>query len=105
MITSFGFSQVNPNSVYVNGYFKSNGTYVPGHYRTSPNQTINDNYSTYPNFNPYTGEQGTIQPTYSIPSYSVPSNSNQNYPDTYIPSLPSYMLPSESYQYSLPSFP
>ncbi len=45
--------------VYVNGYTKSNGTYVAPHYRTSPNSTRNDNYSTYGNTNPYTGEAGT----------------------------------------------
>ena len=45
--------------VYVNGYTRSNGTYVPGHYRSSPNSTQRDNYSTYGNTNPYTGQRGT----------------------------------------------
>ena len=45
--------------VWVNGYQKSNGTYVQGHYRSSPNSTTSDNYSTYPNVNPYTGKRGT----------------------------------------------
>ena len=45
--------------VYVNGYTRSNGTYVPGHYRSSPNSTQSDNYSTYGNTNPYTGQRGT----------------------------------------------
>ena len=62
-ITSFG--QVNPNSTYVNGYYRQNGTYVNGYYKTTPNNTINDNYSTSPNVNPYTGEQGTVQPEYN----------------------------------------
>jgi len=44
---------------YVNGYYKSNGTYVKGHYRSSPNSTKSDNYSTYGNTNPYTGQSGT----------------------------------------------
>lgn len=44
---------------YVNPYTRSNGTYVPGHHRTDPNNTTRDNYSTYPNYNPYTGSQGT----------------------------------------------
>lgn len=30
---------------YVNGYFKSNGTYVPGYYRSNPNAYKSDNYS------------------------------------------------------------
>ena len=45
--------------VYVNGYTRSNGTYVPGHYRSSPNSNQRDNYSTYGNTNPYTGQRGT----------------------------------------------
>lgn len=44
---------------YVNGYTKSNGTYVKGYYRSSPNSTKSDNFSTYGNTNPYTGKKGT----------------------------------------------
>jgi hypothetical protein len=61
LISSFIFAQ----DVYVSGYYRSNGTYVKPHYRTAPNHTINDNYSTYPNVNPYTGKVGTIAPDYS----------------------------------------
>ena len=32
--------------VYVQGYTRSNGTYVQGYYRTAPNSTTLDNYST-----------------------------------------------------------
>lgn len=49
---------------YVNGYYKSNGTYVRPHYRTSPNSTNLDNYSTKGNVNPYTGKRGTVEPDY-----------------------------------------
>lgn len=70
------FGQVNPNSTYVNGYYKSNGTYVNGYYRTTPNNTVRDNYSTYPNVNPHTGKQGTIQPNY------YQNNSRNTYPNT-----------------------
>jgi len=45
--------------VYVQGYTKNDGTYVQGHYRSSPNGTTSDNYSTKGNINPYTGEYGT----------------------------------------------
>ena len=48
---------------YVNGYFKSNGTYVQGHYRSSPDSSYNNNWSVSPNVNPYTGTKGTRQPT------------------------------------------
>ena len=43
---------------YVRGYYKSNGTYVQPHYRSSPNSATSDNWSTYGNTNPYTGERG-----------------------------------------------
>ena len=86
------YTQVNSNSTYVNGYYKQNGTYVEGYYRTTPNSTINDNYSTYPNVNPYTGNQGTIQPNYSTPSY--PTYSSPSYPAYSLPSYPVYSTPN-----------
>lgn len=48
------------NDVWVNGYTRKDGTHVQGHYRTSPNRTINDNYTTKGNVNPYTGKPGYI---------------------------------------------
>jgi hypothetical protein len=59
--------------VYVNGYTKSNGTYVAPHYRSSPDNTPLNNYSTKGNVNPYTGKAGTQNPYGS--SYSNPSSS------------------------------
>lgn len=47
------------NEVYVSGYTRSDGTYVKGHYRTAPNDTKKDNYSTKGNTNPHTGKKGT----------------------------------------------
>ena len=46
-------------TVYVKAYVKSDGTYVQTHFRTAPNHTVWDNWSTYPNVNPYTGTVGT----------------------------------------------
>lgn len=46
-------------TVHVRGYTRRDGTYVPPHYRTAPNSTRNDNWSTRGNVNPYTGEPGT----------------------------------------------
>ena len=46
-------------NVYVNGYTRSNGTYVAPYVRTSPNQNFNDNWPTKSNTNPYTGQVGT----------------------------------------------
>ena len=47
------------NDVYVNGYTRSDGTRVEGHYRSAPNSTKSDNWSTKGNTNPYTGKKGT----------------------------------------------
>ncbi len=44
--------------VYVNGYYRSNGTYVDPHYRSDPNHTASDNWSSWGNTNPYTGQKG-----------------------------------------------
>lgn len=47
----------------VRGYYKkSTGSYVMPHYRTSPNRSKFDNYSTKGNYNPYTGKSGTVNP-------------------------------------------
>jgi len=52
----------------VRGHIRRDGTYVPPHVRTNPNNTRLDNYSTAPNYNPYTGKQGTEQP-FPQPTY------------------------------------
>ncbi len=59
---------------HVNGYYRQNGTYVEPHYRSSPNNTVLDNYSTKGNVNPYTGQAGTVDP-YKIDAtpYSLPA--------------------------------
>lgn len=54
--------------VHVRGYTRRDGTYVAPHYRSSPNSTTLDNYSTRGNVNPYTGEAGTRDPNYRAPS-------------------------------------
>lgn len=48
---------------FVNGYYRQNGTYVQPHYRSSPNNSVYDNYSTRGNVNPYTGRAGTVDVT------------------------------------------
>lgn len=48
--------------VWVNGYVRSNGTYVQGYHRSAPNSTPYDNYSTKGNINPYTGKEGYKNP-------------------------------------------
>jgi hypothetical protein len=73
LITGLTFSQ---SQVKVNGYYRSNGTYVQPHYRTTPNNTVYDNWSTRPNVNPYTGQTGTKNYYNSNNSYN---NSNYYY--------------------------
>ena len=80
----------------VDGHFRRDGTYVAPHYRTSPNETKLDNYSTQGNYNPYTGQTGSRnvdsnpynaprQPTYTQPSYTPPPayNPSQTAPNPY----------------------
>lgn len=47
---------------YVQGYMRSDGTYVQPHYQTSGDRNPYNNYSTQGNSNPYTGQQGTRDP-------------------------------------------
>jgi len=48
---------------YVRGYYKpSTGSYVQPYYRSNPNSTRFDNYSTRGNYNPYTGSRGYKSP-------------------------------------------
>lgn len=48
---------------YVNGYTRSDGTYVQGHYRSEADGNPYNNYSTRGNVNPYTGRVGTKDPS------------------------------------------
>lgn len=49
--------------VWVNGYHRQDGTYVPGHYRSRPDGDPSNNWTNSPNVNPYTGKPGTRQPS------------------------------------------
>lgn len=74
--------------VRVKGYYRKNGTYVAPHYRSSPNSSRLDNYSSRGNYNPYTGRRGTVNP------YASPS----------VPAQPTYDLPPLRYPlWSVPS--
>lgn len=94
LITLISFAQ---SPTYVNGYTRSNGTYVQGHYRTTPNSTRNDNYSTIGNTNPFTGSAG------SKPADSYNNNSNYNTPKI---NSSSYNIPTYNYNstYSIPTY-
>lgn len=53
---------------YVNGYYRSSGTYVQPHYQTAPDSNPFNNYSTQGNINPYTGKVGTANPYITTPT-------------------------------------
>ena len=48
--------------VYVQGYQRSDGTYVQPHHRSDPDGDVSNNWSTKGNQNPYTGQAGTHDP-------------------------------------------
>ena len=43
----------------VSGYVRKDGTYVAPHHQSNPDTNFNNNWSTKPNINPYTGAPGT----------------------------------------------
>lgn len=64
--------------VWQDGYVTRDGRYVAPSYRSAPDGSPWNNYSTRGNVNPYTGQQGTVDP---YPSYT-PRYSNP-YPNPY----------------------
>lgn len=55
--------QAEARTTRVRGYYKpSTGSYVAPHYKTTPNRSKFDNFSTKGNYNPYTGKMGTMDP-------------------------------------------
>lgn len=47
---------------YVSGYHRRDGTYVRGHYRTNPDDSFWNNWSSQGNVNPHTGRVGNKRP-------------------------------------------
>ena len=66
LVACFAWSLVDADAqTHVNGYYRKDGTYVSGHYRSERNSTNHDNYSTSGNYNPYTGSVGSVAKDYS----------------------------------------
>ena len=66
--------------VWVNGYYRSNGTYVNGHYRSNPDGNPYNNYSFPGNYNPHTGETASGNPdTYLENYYGASGGSGSSY--------------------------
>jgi len=74
-------SLADARDVRVRGYFKKDGTYVAPHYRSAPNRTPLDNYSTQGNYNPHTGQPGKVNP-YALPTTAHQQGSIQSTPPT-----------------------
>jgi hypothetical protein len=81
--------------VYVNGYYRRDGTYVRPHYRTRPDGNFWNNWSSYGNINPYTGAVGYRLPSYDYTIRRLPAPSYGSL--KYISPLSSYRLPSYDY--------
>ena len=67
------------DDVFVKGYLRQDGTYVQPHMRSAPDSSYNNNWSTKPNVNPYTGQEGTRQPRL----YDAPSLGSGTYGNTW----------------------
>lgn len=61
-------------ATYTRGYFRKDGTYVQGHFRSKPNHTTIDNYSSKGSINPYTLKKGTVDPF----AYPKPKRKRRN---------------------------
>jgi len=56
-------AQLQAQRVHVRGHFSpKRGTYVMPHYRTAPDHSRLNNWSSRGNVNPYTGKRGTTDP-------------------------------------------
>jgi hypothetical protein len=83
-LTALTFTAAHADT-YVRGHTRSNGTYVAPHYRSDADSSFNNNWSTAPNINPYTGQAGTRAPSYDF-SPTIP----------YSPSGPSFYSPMDN---------
>lgn len=86
-------------AVYVKGYYRKDGTYVRGHYRSNPNSIVTDNWSYKGNINPYTGKVGT-----NSYSSSTKSSTSTNSTATILPSLSDSNNQNEFYESETYSF-
>lgn len=71
--------------VYVQGHTTSNGTYVAPHHRSSPDSNPYNNYGTKGNANPYTGQQGNIQPQPNYGAQPYPTQPTNRGNSSYCP--------------------
>jgi len=82
------FPVVTSADVWVNGYYRSNGTYVNGHYRSSPDGNPYNNYSFPGNTNPYTGKTAPGNANTYLNNYYNSNTYTPTYTPTYTNSCP-----------------
>jgi len=75
---------------WVDGYYKTDGTYVQGHWRSSRDDKYWNNWSSWGNSNPNTGEKG-----YKLPNYNDYLQRPSYYDYTYRPY--NYTPPTSNY--------
>lgn len=63
-ITTITFADVR-----VKGYYRKDGTYVQGHWRSNPDGNPYNNYSFPGNINPHTGKKATGNPSTYLKNY------------------------------------
>ena len=68
--------QTETKRVWVNGYYRKDGTYVRGHYRTAPDGNPTNNYSFPGNYNPNTGKITPGNPQTYLDRYYNKSNTS-----------------------------
>lgn len=66
---------VSAQDTYVDGYVRSDGTYVQPHFRSQADNNLDNNFSTRGNTNPYTGSAGREHP----PSLNSRQNENSSH--------------------------
>lgn len=54
----YDYSRKNSSEEYVSGYYRKNGTYVHGYWRTKRDKTTSNNYTHKGNINPHNGKKG-----------------------------------------------
>ncbi len=68
------YSKKSTSDVWVDGYYRSDGTYVNGYYRSSTNNNSNDNISYQKNADSYNKKVTSVNSDTSLKSYSEYSN-------------------------------
>ena len=68
---------------YVRGHTRKDGTYVEPHYRSSPDNSKFNNYSSEGNLNPYSGKEGKVDPYKVDTPYQLNPSLSDPYKNSY----------------------